>query len=365
MMIPWELSLTELLSASLYLLTAVLLAYAVNQRYLLSGRLCAMGAILSVVGANVFFVGSYNGEPEVIYERPGPIKRAKAGERGVFQFEDEEAGGAGSGGSGSGSSGSVTMASSDSAAAAKAERQIMHGLGCTDCPDMVVLRPGVFRMGADDADAAARPSERPTRMIGIGAPFAIGRNEVTVGEYMAFVRATGRQPPACPASARADNPRHPITCVSPRDADAYAAWLSVRTGGIAFRLPSEAEWEYAARAGASGPYANGDQLSPGDANVGRADAIVVPVGSFRANGFGLNDMHGNAAEIVAGCWVATPADLPGDGTAAPAALTCGKRVLRDGHAGEPASHARLSARRPIGKAANLRGVGFRLARDLK
>jgi formylglycine-generating enzyme required for sulfatase activity len=359
-------TLPQLVSASFYLLTTILLGFAMGHRYVRAGRLCAVGAILAGVGANGFLWLSYEGEPPVVYERPGPIKRARAGERGAFEFEEEgeAAGGGRAGGSGSGGSGAVTMASLNESPTQKAERQLMHGLACANCPDMVVIRPGAFRMGADPTDDAATESERPTRLIGISAPFAIGRNEVTLREYAVFAKATRRPSNACLDISGEEDPDLPVTCVGPRDADAYAMWLAALTG-MPFRLPSEAEWEFAARAGATGAYVTGHHLSEGEANVGRADGATTRVGSYPANAFGLNDIHGNAAEIVADCWVAAPDQLPGNGTAATTVTRCSNRTLRDGHAGEPATMARLSARRPIDRNARLRGVGFRLARDLR
>jgi formylglycine-generating enzyme required for sulfatase activity len=354
-------TLTQLVSASFYLLTAVFLGFAAGHRYVRTGQLCAIGAILAGIGANGFLWLSYEGEPPVVYERPGPIKRARAGERGAFEFEEEgEAAGDGRGGG----NGAVTMASLNGSPTQKAEHQLMHGLACANCPDMVVIRPGVFRMGADPADEAATESERPNRLIGISAPFAIGRNEVTLREYAVFAKATRRPPNACLDLSGEDDPDLPVTCVSPRDADAYAMWLAAVTG-VPFRLPSEAEWEFAARAGATGPYVTGSHLGKGEANVDRADGETVRVGSYPANAFGLNDIHGNAAEIVADCWVPAPDQRPANGTAATAVIKCSNRTLRDGHAGEPATMARLSARRPIDRNARLRGVGFRLARDLR
>ncbi|MGE0766826.1 MAG: formylglycine-generating enzyme family protein [Hyphomicrobiaceae bacterium] len=366
-------TLTELLSAAFYLLTAVLLAYAVGRRYIVTGRLCAIGAILTVIAANSLLIVAYDGEPEVVYERPGPIKRARSGERGVFQFENDDktstdaahggSGAGGLGGQGADGEGSIVLASFNARTGSKAERQILNGLDCADCPDMVVLYPGVFRMGANPADEIATDAERPARLIGLAAPFAIGRNEVTIREFVAFAEATRRPVPACPDVRSADDERRPVTCVSARDADAYAAWLAARTGR-SFRLPSESEWEYAARAGATGPYVTGSHLGRGQANIDNAGGHTMRVGSFAANDFGINDMHGNAAEIVAGCWVASPSEVPGDGKAVTSATGCAQRVLRDGHAGETAAMARLSARRPIDRNAHMPGVGFRLARDL-
>ncbi|MEZ5818671.1 MAG: SUMF1/EgtB/PvdO family nonheme iron enzyme [Hyphomicrobiaceae bacterium] len=366
MTILWGMTLLELLAASLFVLTAVLLVYATAHRYRETGRLCAIAAILSVCAANVMLLTSYAGEPAVQYERPGPIKQNRSGERGTFAFEKADENGSGhSAASGTGA-GSVVMASASSGAdSGRAESQLLRAFdGCPNCPDMVVIRPGVFTIGAAQGDTAAEDSERPTRTIGIARPFAIGRNEVTLGEYSAFLAATGRAMPECPDFVAAeDDPRLPATCVSAREADSYAAWLAAKTGRP-FRLPSEAEWEYAARAGATGAYATGEHIGLGDANIERPHGLTVRVGSYPANAFGVNDMHGNAAEIVAGCWTVSPSLLPGDG-AANATPACTRRVVRDGHAGEPVTMTRLSARRPINVGDRRPGVGFRLARDLQ
>jgi formylglycine-generating enzyme required for sulfatase activity len=356
---------TELLSASLYMLTAILLIYAVGERYRLSGRFCAAAAIVTVIAANSFLLLSYSGEPAVAYERPRPIKRI-GGERGSVAFEGDGLQPGADPTEAASGAGSTVTASAEPHGAGRAERALMRLAGdCPACPEMVVVPPGVFRVGASPDDAAATASEHPTRLIGIAKPFAIGRDEVTIAEYAAFAKATRRSMPACPDYTEVEERgKLPMTCVSATDADAYAQWLAARTGRP-FRLPSEAEWEYAARAGATGPFANGRRLAPGNANIGRSQHLTVRVGSYPANAFGLNDMHGNAAEIVGGCWTASPSLLPGDGRPASETGGCKSRVLRDAHAGEPVDMARLSARRPIDAAKRSPGVGFRLARDLK
>lgn len=188
---------------------------------------------------------------------------------------------------------------------------------------------------------------------------------MTIGQYAAFAAATGRSSPNCrQAQSGDDDPHRPVSCVSAEDADAFAAWLAKRTGKP-FRLPSEAEWEYAARGGATTAFATGDQIDASEANIARSAGAPVRVGSYRPNAYGLVDIHGNVAEIVAGCWTVSPALVPGDGQASGATVACGARVVRDGHAGEGATSARLSARRPIAADARLPGMGFRLARDLK
>ena len=355
-------SQAELLSAILFLLSGLLLLYACGHRPRVGRSAAAIASILTVAGADYLLLASYTGETALVFERPGPIKRKAGGERGYFEFEQEGDGGSvTSAGSGSG----FVPASWSSPADEKALRALGHRFNdCAGCPDMVVVRPGYFRMGADLDDPAATPDERPGRMIGFGAPFAIGRTEVTVGQYLAFLTATGRPGPTCPEVVHDDDPRLPVTCVSWLDAEAYASWLASKTGKP-FRLPSEAEWEYAARAGATGAYATGEHLPKGAANIGRADGRTVTIGSFAPNGFGVRDMHGNAAELVGGCWTASPATLPGDGKTLAPLSPCLGRALRDAHAGEAPTMTRLSARRRIAPDARLQGVGFRLARDLR
>ena len=355
----------EILSAACFLLTGLLLLYASFGRHRPSARTAAAASILAVVAADYLLLASYAGERAYAFERPGPIKRKSTGERGYFDYQQEDGGGAASTASGNTGGSDIVAAAWSGSVDEKVMRTLAHRFGgCAGCPAMVVIRPGYFRMGATADDAAAAAAERPGRMIGFGAPFAIGRTEVSIGQYRAFLAATGRPGPTCPEALHDDDPSLPVTCVSWRDAEAYAAWIAARTGKP-FRLPSEAEWEYVARAGATGPYATGETLPKGAANIARADGLTVAVGSYPPNAFGVHDMHGNAAELVAGCWTASPAELPGDGKPAAPLSPCFGRALRDAHAGEAPTMTRLSARRPIAADARLPGVGFRLAFDLR
>lgn len=352
----------ELISATLFLLTAVLLLYASGRSTLIRRRVAAIAALLSVGGADTLLLLSYAGEPAIAYERPGAIKRKGGGERGYFAFEQD--GSHGHETTRGGSDGSL-MAAVFNATDDKAMSALGRSFGrCVGCPEMVTIRPGFFRMGAAPDDTAATNAERPTRMIGFGAPWAVARKEVTVGQYALFLEATGHLPPTCAEVAHDKEADLPVTCVSWRDAEAYVAWLARETRRP-FRLPTEAEWEYVARAGATSPYSTGEHLTKGAANIERADGLVVPVGSYAANGYGVHDTHGNAAELVGGCWTASPALLPGDGRTPSYSPACTSRVLRDAGAGEHASMTRLSARRPIDPDARLPGVGFRVAADLK
>ena len=198
--------------------------------------------------------------------------------------------------------------------------------------EMVRLPGGTFMMGSDDADAAGEASERPRHPVTV-APFAIGKFEVTRDQYAAFVNATGHASGSgCATYADGDidardgvdwrNPgythsgAHPVVCVNLEDVGAYVTWLRGRTGRR-FRLPTEAEWEYAARGGTESPQYWGDDPdlacefenvadqsglgdTPGSIDTAYpcADgaAQVAAVGSYRANPFGLFDMLGNVWE---------------------------------------------------------------------
>lgn len=204
---------------------------------------------------------------------------------------------------------------------------------CEGCPEMVLIPAGTFVMGSPDSESGRYEREGPVREVVIPEPFAISVYEVTRGEYARFVRATNYlggssclvneghgwelhtgldwEDPGFPQT-----PRHPAVCISWDDASAYVEWLTQRTG-IDYRLPSAAEWEYAARAGTSTPwywgdnvdmqchYANGADVASGFPwSTGCDDGYTKTalVGLFRANAFGLYDMLGNAWEWVQDCF---------------------------------------------------------------
>ncbi len=270
---------------------------------------------------------------------------------------------------------------------------------CDDCPEMVVIPPGRFAMGAAPDLPEAGPEERPQHDVVVGAAFAMAKYEVSRAEFERFAeaqggvrdpwcsvwadggwreRAFGRQFPGFDQS-NAD----PVVCVSWRTARQYAQWLSRETRQR-YRLPSEAEWEYAARAGAVTPrpwgydadracaHANGADLShandywfEGRQLHGCRDDFrrTAPTGSFEPNGFGLHDMLGNAAEWVADCWHDDYLDAGSSG-AARDATDCRGRTVRGGGWADGPLALRLTARR--GQAADRpqAGIGFRLVRVL-
>ena len=195
-------------------------------------------------------------------------------------------------------------------------------------PEMVVIPAGSFRMGCVSGIDCI-DSQKPVHSVRI-ASFELSKYEVTFEEYDAFTDATGRE--------RADDEgwgrgRRPVINVSWDDAVAYTQWLSEQTGEN-YRLPSEAEWEYAARAGSTTQYSWGN-----DIGVNRANCIgcgsqwdgkqTAPVGSFNANRWGLYDMHGNVEEWVQDCWNRNYEGAPDDGSAWESG-GCYYRFLRGG-----------------------------------
>jgi len=286
-------------------------------------------------------------------------------------------------------------------------------LDCPDCPTMVVVPSGSFMMGSSP-DERAREGvaplfgnrEGPQHQVTIAHRFAMSRTEVTRGQFLAFAEATHRPAPRdCqtynrasdswvgsphPSSWRtpgfAQTDAHPIACMSWNDAAAYAAWLSTRTGHR-YRLPSEAEWEYAARGGTVTARYWGDAIDPICTHIDMMSAALsatigsppswsgtlvcndepawtVPVASYPANPFGLYDMLGSLWEWTADCATPTYSGAPTDGSAH-TEPGCDQHPLRGG-----AFHSRTwlarAATRGKGMPPTFRPIaaGIRLVREL-
>ncbi len=222
-------------------------------------------------------------------------------------------------------------------------------------PLMVELPGGVFTMGENVCDRFANDTERPAHRVLIAA-FSLGRFPVTVEEYRAFRPEHG-----------AGEPGHlPVVRVSWTDAYAYCEWLSTLTGHT-WRLPSEAEWEYACRAGSRDLFSSGSRISPELANfLYDENGMVVgtgrrsAVGHYPANAFGFCDMHGNVCEWVADSWHANYLGAPGDGRAWIEPQEH-RRVVRGGAWDYLPRLLRSACRdwRPVNECAD--NVGFRVA----
>jgi formylglycine-generating enzyme required for sulfatase activity len=262
---------------------------------------------------------------------------------------------------------------------------------CPVCPEMVGIPAGRFLMGSPVQEPGRFDAEGPQHVVTVRA-FALGKYEVTNEEFLTFLRETGYQPAPCnpilglvwqsPGRGLAyppgtvQPPRDPAVCLNWRDAEAYIAWLNgkVRARGSPgpYRLPSEAEWEFAARAGTTTARWWGEAIGKGNANCNGCGSAwdnksFAPVGSFGPNPFGLYDMLGNVWQWTADCWNESYAGAPGDGSAW-ASGDCRKRVLRGGSWSNYPAFIRSATR--IGTDAAGRDfdyssyAGFRVARTL-
>jgi formylglycine-generating enzyme required for sulfatase activity len=297
-----------------------------------------------------------------------------------------------------------------------APAQVSHKAGtafrdCSDCPEMIIVPAGTFIMGAPVNEAGAYGEEQPQRTVSV-KQFAIGKFDITRGQWAEFVSATQRAtsggcaysllPKEKEAGASWRNPgfeqddNHPVVCISWFDARDYVSWLSKKTLQP-YRLLSEAEWEYAARAGSTTAYPWGATATHDNANYGADSGFTgyaygrdkwmctSPVGSFPPNAFGLYDMHGNVLQFVDDCFSNSYLGLPVDGSSYKvevvlkmkgelasmnATTSCAYRMLRGGNWGDPPPQIRSAFRNwappPGSTLENYRtaGAGFRIAKSL-
>lgn len=244
-------------------------------------------------------------------------------------------------------------------------------------PEMVVIPAGHFWMGSDPKlDKGSYEDEQPHHEVIIEEPFWIGKYEVTFEEYDTFALATGRDLPSDEGWGRG---QRPVINVSWDDAVAYAEWLSEQTGKL-YRLPTEAEWEYAARAGTETPYWWGDRTACDYANAADLSAEKQNPGwktfdcddgfvntapadrQIEPNNFGLYDMSGNVWEWVQDCWHHNYEVAPTDGSAREGEEDC-LRVLRGGSWSSEPQTVRSAARHMSSRTNGFNLVGFRLARS--
>lgn len=253
---------------------------------------------------------------------------------------------------------------------------------CVDCPEMVVVPAGSFVMGSPANEPGFFEIEGPQRRVAV-RQFALGKFDVTRGQWAVFATATHRATvkgcswsPAGKTATWKDSglpqdDTHPVVCITWADVQDYLRWLSARTGR-SYRLPTEAEWEYAARAGTTTAYPWGVKASHEQANYGSDKCCgtgltsgrdrwvnTSPVGAFPPNAFGLFDMHGNVLQFVQDCFAPSYAGLPTDGTAYETTVTlkmtgdlapmsgtksCAYRMVRGGDWGDPPEMIRSAFR---------------------
>lgn len=240
---------------------------------------------------------------------------------------------------------------------------------CPRCPQMVVVPAGRFIMGSPHPwHGNSNGSEGPPHLVIIARPFAVGVYEVTFDEWNACV-AEGDCNGYRPDDSGWGRGDRPAINLSWEDAKVYTAWLSAKTSED-YRLLTESEWEYAARAGTVTRFWWGHRFGSDNANCfgcgSRWDNVqTAPVGSFLPNGFGLYDMMGNAREWVEDCWHGDYLGASMDGEARSIAGTCGRRVTRGGAWLSPAAKMRSASRAGFLFDARHESYGFRVAKTLR
>jgi formylglycine-generating enzyme required for sulfatase activity len=239
---------------------------------------------------------------------------------------------------------------------------------CRECPEMVVIPQGIFVMGSSAKErrklgvlAMFDKMEEPRHRVTIGYQLAVGRYAVTFAEWDACA-ADGGCNGYRPGDAGWGRGRRPVINVNYADAMAYVGWLSRKTGQR-YRLLSEAEWEYAARAGTTTSYPSGNAIGPDDANFGNNLDRTSEVGSYPPNRFGLHDMIANVAQWVGDCHHDDYVGAPSDGSAWLRG-DCKLRNVRGG--GWILSGWSVRSAQRIGDPPGARNthLGFRVAREL-
>lgn len=269
-----------------------------------------------------------------------------------------------------------------------------------DAPEMVVIPAGAYTMGSPSSESDRDSDEGPQHRVTLARPFAVSRFEVTRGQYGAFALTTGRTAGGNCFTDRDNNGSweqdpngtwrdpgftqgedHPVVCVSWEDAQAYVQWLNTQTRG-GYRLLSEAEWEYVARAGTTSPFVWGSDQNGGCAYANGADATArarfpswttstcndgtlntAAVGAYQRNAFGLHDMIGNVWEWTQDCYEGSLDSVPTNGSANET-NACSSRVFRGGSWYCNPQYLRSANRDWYSPSYRDSGLGFRVARTL-
>jgi formylglycine-generating enzyme required for sulfatase activity len=228
------------------------------------------------------------------------------------------------------------------------------------CPELVTVGPGTFVMGSGDDDPDAYPDEAPPHGVEIAKPFGIGRYLITFDEFDHYCETTGFPLPYDEGWGRG---RRPVVNVSWLEAQTYLAWLSLVTG-YRYRLPTEAEWEFACRAGTTTRFYCGDRLSVKHANYDMDPGRTTVVGSYPANPWGLYDITGNLWEFTLDTFQPSYDGAPSDGRACIDLATTDRRVVRGGSFSYDAKDNRSAIRCDLAADLQDRQHGFRVVREL-
>ncbi len=361
-------------------------AWAVEAGLAYRHRNLLASSVLAAFGAGIIIMFWIEDKTSMEYNRPAAAekKKKKAKDQGQLQQEDVEVeqGSSSSNGGGTPAAAANNASSGDAAGKAAAkkddieidEKKLVYSRtpfkDCPECPDLVILPEGSVRIGTPPDEPGRGKDENPPSQGVIDKPYAVGRIEILRREFQAFAEETAyTSSTQCNIGSKRrgkftwKNPgfeqdeRHAVTCLTVEEVNLYLAWLSKKTGRT-YRLPSELEWEYAARSGTVTPYWTGDTLWRHQGNFGRSRDGTTVAGSFEMNNFGLSDVAGNVWELTSEC-MSSPqaAQAPG------ASPTC-DRVIKGGGWNSAATTARHGARSTMLDATATNFVGFRVVRSI-
>ena len=287
------------------------------------------------------------------------------------------------------------------AADAPAQTSAREFVECVGCPQMVAIPAGKFLMGSPASEPGRFDSEGPQHVVQVKA-FALGKYDVTSKQFLTFLAATGYQPDPCNKTlnlgwhyagrglayppSEIEPPDWPAVCLDHKDALAFVAWLNSQVKAAhpaladrpgPYRLPSEAEWEYAARAGTTTARWWGDAIGSGNANCNGCGSnwdnrVLAPVAAFKPNPFGLYGLLGNDWDWTQDCWHPSYVGAPADGSAWMSSGSnggdCAKHVIRGGAWNNVPIFIRSASRNGAAESGGEYDysslAGFRVARDL-
>ena len=258
------------------------------------------------------------------------------------------------------------LAAEEAATLAQSPGQVFRE--CENCPQMVVVPAGSFTMGSLVREPERSGDEGPQRPVTIGKPFAAGMFPVTFGEWAVCADEGGCKGNRVPSDENWGRSERPAVNVSWNNAKEYISWLNWKTNGGHYRLLSEAEWEYAARAGTTSRFSWGDGLGEGNANCAGCSSQwdkkqTAPVTSFAPNRFGLFGMHGNVWHWTEDCWHQSYDGAPAEGVAW-VTENCSGRAARGGSWSSTPKNIRSAARNSVSASYSDSEFGFRVARTL-
>jgi formylglycine-generating enzyme required for sulfatase activity len=340
-------------------------------------RYCLFAMLAAVLG--LFFLIEDDSEFE--YSDWERSEKAGGGQRGGPAAGGGGGSGGAAGGGGGGGGGPPEVQPSFANEEEESAEEQAAGDGtiqdCLKCPVIVPIKAGQALIGSTSTVALKGGKLGPARNVAFSRDFGIGKYEITVEEFQVFVNDAEYKPGrSCRVAGKPKKKGYflrpgfrqhrmsPVVCVNWKDANHYTDWLSRKTG-VVYRLPTEIEWEYAARAGVTGAYLAEEPLNSELANFvdkdRRGSRRTLPVGRFAANGNGMHDVHGNVWELTSDCW--SNGYLSNSDSAKGEKADCSRRVAKGGGWFSSVEHLNLAIRVGVKSEFANNGLGFRVVRE--